>query len=349
MPNPARPPRPARGRARRAALALAVAAGLLFLAGWPLAAPIARAANEARHLEWGTELHPAATTATFLVNATDAPAFGPSALHGPAAGSNVSVKVHNIGVYPHSFTVAKVAGFLLDRNWSPSELNAWFNANGSLANVSVAPGATAWANFSLPASSVGEFFEFVSVVPYQFQAGMAGILSVAAGGPSVKLAEQATATFQFLPNVLIVNATKYPVVVEVDITDVGALQHTWTLSALPDVFVTPGNFSSYFTQHPPLANVQISNAGTTYNATFTLGGPGVYEYLCTIPGHFANGMNGTLWVGIQPPPPPAPLSTAIVEEGVLLGAGGLLGAAVLLAFASNYVGRFPPSRPAHGH
>jgi hypothetical protein len=74
---------------------------------------------------------------------------------------------------------------------------------------------------------------------------------------------------------------------------------------------------------------------------FTVKAACVYQYICTISGHFANGMTGDLYVGVPPPPPvPAP-STAIVDTWVLVGSGVLLGIGVLVAVVAAYVGRFP--------
>lgn len=337
-------------RLRRGALTFAVAAVLLAALGLPLASPIARAADAGAALGYARTLGPHAATVPFTVNATDAPAFTPSTLTGAQAGDNVSVWVHNLGALPHTFTVVPVPNYAFPSSISPAALNAWFAANGSLANLSLAPGGSGWANFTLPASSAGASFEFLSVVPYQFQAGMSGTLQVAVGGPSAVLSVQSTTSFQFLPNILVANATSFPIALEVKVTNVGSLYHTFTLDPLPGVFLSPSNFTSFFQAHPPLVDLQVpAQDGAQVNGTFVIDHAGVYEFLCEAPGHFANGMNGTLWVGIAPPPAAAPLSTAIVSIGVLAGVAALLLAGTLLALAASYVGRFPRAPPGAGH
>jgi uncharacterized cupredoxin-like copper-binding protein len=310
--------------------------------GLPLAGPIAAASHAGNAVEYARAAHPLAAPVNFTVNMTDTPAFAPSTLSGAASGEAVSVKLDNVGLFPHSFTVSRIPNYEIPAGFTPAELDAWFAANGSLANVSVAPGATGWANFTLPSNSSGLSFEFVSVVAYQFQAGMSGKLEVAAGAPSELLSVSALSSLAFSPNVLVANASGYPVTIEVEVTNVGTLSHTWTLSALPNVFPTPTNFSAFFQQHPPLANLAVPAVdGGVVNATFTIPAPGVYAFLCEIPGHFANGMNGTLWVGLLPPAPAAPLSTAVVQTGILAGAGALLLIGVVLTLGATFSGRFP--------
>jgi uncharacterized cupredoxin-like copper-binding protein len=284
----------------------------------------------------------------FTLNATDAPAFQPNTLTGAHAGDAISVKIVNTGRFNHTFTLTKTPGIQLNTSWSPEQLEGWFRTNGSLANVSVGPGATAWANFSIPANATGGTFLFLSLVPYQYQSGMKGTLVVSAGAPTASLTEQATAGLQFVPSVLAVNATHYPITIEVAVTDVGALVHSWTLNPLANVTLTPGNFSSFFASHAPAANLLVSSAGQTVNATFTLNGPGIYQYICTQPGHFQGGMAGSLYVGVAPPAPVQAVSTGIVQAGILAAAGALVVIAAVVAFASNYVGRVPPpSGPRH--
>ena len=69
---------------------------------------------------------------------TDAPAFEPSGISAVAGGA-VDVFLKNVGSYPHTFTVSTVANQTLNRSWTPTELSAFFHANGSRANV-VNPG-----------------------------------------------------------------------------------------------------------------------------------------------------------------------------------------------------------------
>jgi uncharacterized cupredoxin-like copper-binding protein len=340
-----------RSRGRRWALGFAVTALLVLAIGLPLAAPIARATHVGRTIGYAT-VHPALPPATahFWVNLTDTPSFSPSTLTGISVGENVSVRLNDTGAFNHTFTVSKLPGVVINRSFSPDELYRWFAQNGSLANVSLTPGQSAWANFSLPANGTGGDYEIVSLVPYQFQAGMIGSLVVTAGKAAATLSEQAVASpLSFVPNALVVNGSTYPVSLQVDLTDVGALPHTWTLSPFPDYILSSGNFTSFFAAHAPLANVVVASSGQVANATFTVSAPGIYEYICQEPGHFAAGMYGFLYVGVAPPANATPLSTSIVQAGILVGAGVLLTIAVLIALLSNYLGRFPPPPRGEGH
>ncbi|MGI0132876.1 MAG: hypothetical protein ACREDK_07305, partial [Thermoplasmata archaeon] len=280
------------------------------------------------------------------INATDAPSFVPAEIS-VVAGSVVSFEVVNVGNFTHTFTLSRTANATFDPHWTPSQLDAFFRANGSFANLTVAPGTTGFTNVSIPQSAAQGSFEFASVVPYQFQAGMAGYLNVSSGasGPSVPLATGGTNSLSWVPNVLaIANATNYPISVSVALRNLGQLGHTFAVESTPGVNLS-ANFTTYFTQHPPLADVVLpTSGGAVAYANFTINAKGVYEFICTVPGHFIpGGMFGFLYVGVAPPAAAAPPSTALVQEGVLVAGGALLGIGVILALAAAYTGRFPRS------
>ena len=317
-------------------------AGLLVLtAGLPSAAALG-ALPTAPMIGYA---HPESVDTNATVNLTDAPAFVPNALSANP-NSTFSLKLVNQGAFNHTFTLSKVPNVVLNTSWSPSSLDSFFADNGSLANVSVAPGATAYANVTFNASVSGDTFEFVSVVPYQFQAGMYGFLTMAITGPGLELMENTTDSFAFVPAVLAANATHYPIKLDVLVTNQGSLAHTFTVSPLSNYTLSPANFTSTFATNAPLVSQSInSGVGTTAWANFTVRGPGVYQYICTVPSHFANGMTGFLYVGVPAPPPTAPPSTAVVDTWILVGSAVLLGIGVVVAIVAAYTGRFP-SKPA---
>lgn len=284
------------------------------------------------------------------VNLTDAPAYSPSSVNAPAGGV-VAFQLVNQGTLNHTFTVANVSGFVFAPTISPSALSAWFAANGSLADVLLGPGQTDYVNLSIPSADSGDSFEFLSTIPYQFQAGMHGFLNVSGGssGPGVVENVATNDQLRFVPDALEVNATSFPVTIDVQVTNQGSNAHTFTVEGQSNNTLLPGNFSAYFTAHPPLANVALGSAGAVVWANFTILKPGVFEYICEVPGHFVNGMFGFLYVGVAPPEAAAGPSTAIVQEGVLIGAGSLLGVGALFALAATLSGRFPraPRPPAH--
>jgi uncharacterized cupredoxin-like copper-binding protein len=327
----------------RRALPWLVAAVVVATVGLPSAVAVGRlpSAPEVGYAR------PMSGNSSVTVNLTDTPRFVPDALLANASAT-LSVHLVNVGSYAHTFTLSKVPDFSLNSSWTPSQLNAFFAANGSLANVSVAGGSSAWANVTFNGSVGGDTFEFVSVVPYQFQAGMSGVVTVASTGPPLRLFENTTDQYQFVPAVLSASTAHYPVTLSVLVTNTGALGHTFTVSPLSNYTLSPANYSQTLTTNAPLVNVPIgSGAGTTAFANLTVRAPGVYQYICEITGHFANGMTGFLYVGIAPPPAPVAPSTAIVETWVLVGSAALFGIGLTVAAMASYVGRFPSAPGSH--
>jgi len=165
------------------------------------------------------------------------------------------------------------------------------------------------------------------------------------------LFENTTDGLMFVPNVLEINTSTYPVSVSVRITNLGNLAHTWTIASQPNVTLLPSNFTQYFSKNPPLATPPIpGGAGSVAWANFTIGAQGVYQYICTIPGHFSlpSGMFGFLYVDVTPPIPAAPPSTAIIHVGILYASGSILAVGVVIAAMAGITGRFPPKKePAH--
>ncbi len=287
--------------------------------------------------------------APLVVNMTDQPRFTPAYLT-VAAGNNSTFDLRNVGAYNHTFTVLRQPDVVLNTSWSPGELDAYLQQNGTLANVSVAGGASANVSIEFNASTAFDSFEFVSVVPYQFQAGMYGFINVSSTAPGLVTYDNTTDSYSFVPDVLVANSTHYPFNLDVLVTNTGALGHTFTLAAQSNYTLSPANFTQYFQAHPPLVSVNVpSGAGSTVWANFTVAGPGIYQYICEVSGHFANGMTGNLYVGIAPPPAaPAP-STAVVQGWILVGSGVLLGIGITLAAMTAYMGRFPPSEEEGAH
>jgi uncharacterized cupredoxin-like copper-binding protein len=289
--------------------------------------------------------HPLAAATNFTVNLTDAPSYTPRYLNATAGGAlTVSVFLNNTGSIAHTFTVAAQSGVVLNRSWTPQQLDAYFVANGSLVNKNVSGGSSVTVSFVLNASTSFRSFEFVSTIPYQFQAGMWGFLNITPAGPTLVLSDNTTNNFQFVPNVLSGGPTVHTgATFDVLVTNLGSLSHTFTVYSQPNVTLTSlGSLA----KHPPLVNRTI-NASANVWANFTVSAVGVYEYVCTVSGHFTAGMFGFLYVGVPvPPPPPAP-STAIVEVPILVGSALLLGVGLVLAVASALAGRFP-KKPTSG-
>jgi len=311
---------------------------LLASIGLPTAAglPIVSVAPEVGYA------HPFANVENVTINLTDRPSFSPQFVNVPA-GSSVALHLVNRGLYAHTFTLCRTPGAFLRASLSPGQVYSFFSANGTLANVSLAPGAQGWANLTFNASLALDSFEFASVVPYQFQSGMWGFLNLTSTAAGLQLSEGTTDGLAFVPNVLSATPTHYPIVIAVLVTNQGNFAHTFTMVPQTNVSLLSTNYSSYFQLHAPLVNENVPAApGQTAWANFTIAAPGVYQYICEVSGHFANGMYGYLYVGVPvPTPPPAP-STAIVAGWVLAGSAILFGVGVLLTAGAAISGRFPP-------
>jgi len=332
-------------RTRRRAIPWFIGAALLLSVGLPSASAISVAPS----LPAVGLAHPMSTTENVTVNMTDLPSFSPQFTKIPA-GTSLALHLVNRGAYNHTFTLAKTPNVRIPSTLTPAQLDAFFAANGTLANVSVASGGQGWANLTFNASEGFDSFEFASVVPYQFQAGMWGLLNLSSTAPGLELGENTTNTPGFLPDELSATPLHYPIVIAVLVTNEGTLGHTFTLAPQSNVTLLPTNYTTYFASHAPLvnANVPALTGGTAW-ANFTISSPGVYMYICEISGHFAAGMFGYLYVGVPVPAPPAPPSTAIVDGWVLVGSALLVGIGVVFVALAAFAGRFPPRSTPPGH
>jgi len=322
-----------------------VGAALLLSVGLPSAAAIAVAPAMP---EVGLA-HPLASVRNVTVNLTDQPSFSPQFITIPA-GSSVVLHLVNTGLLNHTFTLSKTPNVRIPAGLTPAQLDSFFARNGTLANVSLGPGGQGWANLTFNASEGFDSFEFASIVPYQFQAGMWGLLNLSSTAPGLELSENTTNAPGFLPDVLGASPAHYPIVIAVLVTNQGSLGHTFTLVPQSNVTLSPTNYTAYFAVHAPLASVNVpALTGGSVWANFTITAPGVYEYICEISGHFAAGMYGFLYVGVPVPAPPPPPSTAIVDSWVLIGSVVLIGIGVVFVAVAALAGRFPPRSSPPGH
>ncbi len=335
----------------RAAAPWFVAGLIVLTALWaaPVAIPVSFHAGVP--VGYGHASPPIATPPkTIRVNMTDAPAFAPSRI-AVDSGANITFQLANLGAYPHTFTMAQQSGAVLSPSWTPTQLDHYFAVNGSFVNVSVAPGRLSNVSWSVPVTAVPLSFEFVSVVPYQFQSGMSGLVTVTPTiGGNATVSDNTTDALSFVPNAIELNTSglHFPVNVTISVQNLGALVHTWTLVPQPGVNITPQNFSNYFAVHPALANVQVPSSGQG-TGNFLVAQSGVYEFICEEPGHFQSGMFGFLYVNV-PVPPTVTVSTAIVSAWILAVAFGLIGIGVVLAAIVGFTGRFPkPPENEDGH
>jgi len=291
---------------------------------------------------------PAAAPPAITVNMTDTPRFLPAYLAVPA-GTSATFHLVNHGQYVHTFTLLAHPDFALNTSWTPTQVDQYVKANGSLANVSVAAGGQGNATVAFNLSTAFETFEFLSLIPYQFQAGMFGFVNLTSTAAGLITSDNTTDFPAFAPDILSANPTDYPFNLDVLVTNSGGLGHTFTVSSQTNATV-PLTFGPYFQQYPPLVNVQVpGGTGSTVWANFTVSHPGIYQYICEITGHYSSGMSGELYVGVAVPPQPAAPSTAVVQTWILVGSGVLLGVGITLAAMTAYMGRFPPPAEKSEH
>lgn len=289
------------------------------------------------------------TSSTVTLDMTDQPRYSPAFLS-VAAGTNVTFHLVNVGAYTHTFTLLAHPGVVLNTSWTPTQVDQYVAQNGSLANVSVPASSAANATVTFNRTTGFDSFEFLSLVPYQFQAGMSGFVNITSTAPGLTDFDNTTDSYSFVPDELEASVTHYPFNLDVLVTNTGNLGHTFTVVAQSNYSLSPANFTSYFQAHPPLVSATIpGGAGSSAWANFTVPGPGVYQYICEVPGHFASGMTGELYVGVTPPPPPAAPSTAVIQGWILVGSGVLLGVGIALAAVTAYMGRFPPPKEESHH
>jgi plastocyanin len=100
--------------------------------------------------------------------------------------------------------------------------------------------------------------------------------------------------------------------VTISVEQLDGVEHTFALSPIANFSFDTSNSSqdllTFFAAHPPLVYFHIngSTAGAIQTATFTAPPLGVYEYVCTIAGHFQAGMWGKMGSGVAVGPPPGP-------------------------------------------
>jgi uncharacterized cupredoxin-like copper-binding protein len=340
---------------RRAALASLAVSLLLLAVVLPLVAPVARASHAGQELgQPHVSAAPAGTShVNVTINTSAAPAFVPNAIHA-TVGQNLTITLNNNGTYNHTFTLSSNGTEQFPLNWSPTQLSAYFTAHPPLVNVTMPAHSTSTVNLSVNSTLSGGHFEFVSLVPYQFQAGLYGFLNVTpAVTTELTFYVNASNNLVFISDELNASSfTTFPIGVTVFFGNLGSLGHTFTLSPLANYNLSSGNYTTFFIQHLPLVNIPVpATTGTYNNGSFVITAPGYYEFICTILGHFQAGMFGFLYAGVPEPPPviPVVLSSALVQSDVLIGGGSLLGFALVLAVAASITGRVRPSKAGDEH
>ncbi len=350
------------GRSRRGVLSLVVVLAmvasafsvpyLLHLDGYVSPLSI----GYARYVPGGSP----ASQENLTVNVTDN-GYEPSTLN-VSTNTTLSLRLVNVGSVEHTFTVDATPNQVIPANITPAKLLALFAPpNASLVNLTLAPGQVGYWNYTFHTlkGPSGDSYEFLSLASggYQFKAGLFGFLNVGSGvvGPHQVVFLNATGSITFVPAILIASPG-LPIVFEVGVQ--GALSHTFTLDSIPNDTGLSNSFSNsqllaYFVAHPPLVNDPLSPSAPPV-VTPPIPMPashGVYEYVCTVPGHFP-GMQGHIYVGVTPQPPNnVPVVGQVVQVGLFVVAAVVLAGAgflVLMGMSESNTARRKRETPPGG-
>jgi hypothetical protein len=125
--------------------------------------------------------------------------------------------------------------------------------------------------------------------------------------------------------------------VHVVVTQIGTAAHTFTLSPTAGYQFpssdTAGDLVAYFSSHTPIVNIVIGTTlGAKFFGNFTAPPLGVYEYVCTQPGHYPS-MSGLLGSGMQA----GGLSTSNGPGAPVFIISGVIVGLVVLALVLGFV------------
>jgi uncharacterized cupredoxin-like copper-binding protein len=161
-----------------------------------------------------------------------------------------------------------------------------------------------------------------------------------AAGTFVQMSVGANGALAFTPNAI--SNVAPGSAVSIEITNLGAIPHTFTLSSLVNYtlpYVDNNNLTSTFlVKHPAYFSINITGTtGAVVWANFTAPSTiGSYQFFCQIPGHFPSGMEGFLGVGISVGGAPAPMGLGLP---VFLIAGTVVGLVILALVLGFVVGQ----------
>lgn len=272
-----------------------------------------------------------------------------------SSNTTVDVLLHNNGSSTHSFSLYNVSGYVFPTSPypSPAQVNkTWANQSSPGPNIWLPAGG--WTNFSFVMTDPG-VYEVLSLYPWQFQSGFYTFLHVLPAGSATKqyAFTNTTSDLTFTPNILVVQPN-IPVVFEVTAQGAG---HTFTLdgcsndSAIVTGVSLPSSdpcLGASPTYSAAIVNLAINTLGQTYASAPVILKPGIYWFMCTVPGHFAAGMWGKVYVGIpQTPAGSTPSVTNVIQYAYLgLAATVIGGASFLVLMGMNE--QAAPAMPSSG-
>ena len=110
--------------------------------------------------------------------------------------------------------------------------------------------------------------------------------------------------------------------ITVTFTDQSDMAHTFTIIG-KEGWVVPNTYSpaqidalAYGPSPPALVNSNVSGPGDVNVTTFESPGPGWYEFICTVSGHFQQGMYGFVAFGINLPSNLTPTNKTTIGGGL---------------------------------
>jgi uncharacterized cupredoxin-like copper-binding protein len=236
-----------------------------------------------------------------------------------ADGETVTFALTNVGKAEHEFMVGPAANVLADKEGTPEV-------------AGIKPGTTVTLSYTFTGPGP---FRFACHAPGHFEHGMQGwIQVVGAGVPAVGTASSPRLVhidmsdqLKFDPDNIQVAAGETITFV---LTNSGEAVHEFQVGPADQVAADAVDGKS---------NVEIDSldGGSTNALTYTFSGPGPYAFGCHEPGHYENGMMGTITIGTAPTaaiPAPSPAEAAPAAAGI---AGTIDITAVDLAFEPQMV------------
>ncbi len=163
-----------------------------------------------------------------------------------------------------------------------TEKNTSADTDDETSEMRFGAGETAWLAVVTVLALLGVALGVIALVASDGGGGSAA--PAAGGGGATGDATVSATEFAFDPADVALTAGSE---VSVTLDNAGAVEHNWTV--LSEEIAAESEFSEDLV----LAAVDNTAAGESTSASFTLE-PGEYQVICTIPGHFDAGMQGTV-------------------------------------------------------
>ncbi len=170
-----------------------------------------------------------------------------------------------------------------------TEKNTSAEADDETSEMRFGAGETAWLAVVTVLALLGVALGLIALIVAKDNTG--GGAAPAAGGGGAPATEQTVSAseFAFDPSDLNLAAGQE---VTVQLDNGGAVEHNFTVLNAGEEITSEDQFS----EDMVLAAVDNTAAGESNTASMTLE-PGTYQAICTIPGHFAAGMQATITAG----------------------------------------------------